>query len=250
MYLCCCLIDCGLILLVTYLQPNDSVPIRSRAKQNGHAKEEPTNGDEDTNKNEILKLAQERSAVLKLANEEKERGNKLVSAKEYSNAIPHYSKAIELNSKDPAFFLNRALCLLRLEKYEAAICDCDCALRLDQTLTKAHFRRMQSHIHLERYDDAMGDCIQMIKMDSGNPDLRKEFDRIKQLKIKKEGGGAVAKKSVQVLDLKKKPEVEEVSAWEPRPKKWWSKYGVDEEEVRFQDKAPHLRSKVSFVLFT
>lgn len=187
-----------------------------------------------------MQAAQERSATLKSANEEKERGNKLVSAKEYKNAIPHYSKAIELNSEDPAFFLNRALCRLRLEDYREAIADCDSALSLDKTLTKAYFRRMQSHTKLEMYDEAMGDCIQMIKMDSGNPDLRKEFDRIKQLKIDKEsgkrpspiGGGAV-----------KKPVVEEVF-WEPRPKKLWSKFGSEENEIRFQDKAPHLRSKV------
>lgn len=187
-----------------------------------------------------MQAAQERSATLKSANEEKERGNKLVSAKEYKNAIPHYSKAIELNPEDPAFFLNRALCRLRLEDYREAIADCDSALSLDKTLTKAYFRRMQSHTKLEMYDEAMGDCIQMIKMDSGNPDLRKEFDRIKQLKIDKEsgkrpspiGGGAV-----------KKPVVEEVF-WEPRPKKLWSKFGSEENEIRFQDKAPHLRSKV------
>lgn len=196
--------------------------------------------EEIDNKSEALKLAEEKSISLKLAHEEKERGNKLVSAKDYLNAIPHYSKAIEMNPDDPAFFLNRALCRLRLEDYEAAITDCDSALKLDKTLTKAYFRRMQSHTKLERYDDAMGDCIHMIRMDSGNPDLRKEFDRIKQLKIDKENGG----RQVMGGAVKKPPAVEEVY-WEPKPKKLWSKFGSEEDEIRFQEKAPHLRSKVS-----
>lgn len=195
------------------------------------------------NKSEAIKEAQERSITLKLAFEEKERGNKLVSIKDYTNAVSHYSRAIELNPNDPAFFLNRALCHLRLEEYPAAISDCDSALHLDKTLTKAYFRRMQSHTNLERYDEALGDCIQMIKMDAKNPDLRKEFDRIKRLKLDKDSGrrpqaaGSAAANKM----------VEEVY-WEPRPKKLWSKFGSEEEEVPFQDKAPHLRSKVGATL--
>lgn len=174
-----------------------------------------------------------------MANAEKERGNKLVSIKDYTTALIHYTKAIEINAKDPAFYMNRALCYLRLERYPLAITDCNSALALDKSLTKAFFRRMQSHIHLENYDAALGDCIQMIKLDASNPSLRLEFDRIRQLKADKE----TAKLAPTVLAASLKP-VEE-PLWEPRPKKLWSKFGADEEEILFQDKAPHLRSKVS-----
>lgn len=163
----------------------------------------------------------------------------MVSIKDYTTALIHYTKAIEINAKDPAFYMNRALCYLRLERYPLAITDCNSALALDKSLTKAFFRRMQSHIHLENYDAALGDCIQMIKLDASNPSLRLEFDRIRQLKADKE----TAKLAPTVLAASFKP-VEE-PLWEPRPKKLWSKFGADEEEILFQDKAPHLRSKVS-----
>lgn len=163
------------------------------------------------------------------ANVEKERGNKLVAANDFANAITHYSLAIEYNPKDPVFFMNRALCHLRLKKYQLAITDCDAALVLDKSLTKAYFRRMQGHTQLLDYDAALGDCIQMIKLDPSNPSLRKEFDRIKLLKIDKDNGGKKAA---------------EEPYWEPKPKKLWSSFGPDEEEIKFQDKAPHLRSKV------
>lgn len=160
-----------------------------------------------------------------------------MTTKDYENAIPCYTKAIELNPKDPAFFLNRALCHLRLEKFEAAIEDCDAALALDNKLDKAYFRRMQSHTKLNNFDRALSDCLMMIRMDAKNPNLRKEFDRIKQLKIEHESGGMAAQSNKKVLE-------DEEVAWEPKPKKLWSKFGTEEEEVRFQDKAPHLRSKV------
>lgn len=180
--------------------------------------------------------------TLRLANVEKERGNKLVAVKDYANAIGHYSKAIEYHGQDPAFYMNRALCHLRMEKHSLAIADCDSALALDKSLTKAYFRRMQGHTHLENYDAALSDCIQMIKQDANNPSLRKEFDRIKQLKIDKESGKKRQKPSV--IALKPATTPEEVH-WEPKPKKLWSKFGAEEVELRFQDKAPHLRSKVS-----
>ena len=38
----------------------------------------------------------------------KQKGNKAVAAHEWLNAVDFYTQAIELNSKDPTFYCNRA----------------------------------------------------------------------------------------------------------------------------------------------
>lgn len=178
-----------------------------------------------------------------MAHLEKERGNKLVGMMDYEKAIGHYTAAIELYDQEPAYYTNRAQCYLKLAKYQLAIEDCNKAFALDKTFYKAYYRRMRSYTMLEDYDLAMGDCIVMIKLDKTNAELRKEFDRLKALKLAKDKR---QEDSIAAAAAAKKPTT---LMWQPRPKKLWSKFGSDEEEIQFQDKAPHLRSKVNSVWF-
>lgn len=63
-----------------------------------------------------------------------EKGTGLVSKQSYEEAIAHFDKAIQLDPKDVAPYLERAICYMHLKQYRKAIDDCKSVLSND----KAH----------------------------------------------------------------------------------------------------------------
>jgi len=59
------------------------------------------------------------------------------------------------NSTIPTYFTNRALCHLKLKKWNQAILDCRQALDLDANLVKGHFFLGQALLEQEFYDEAI-----------------------------------------------------------------------------------------------
>jgi len=59
------------------------------------------------------------------------------------------------NSTVPTYFTNRALCHLKLKKWNQAILDCRQALDLDANLVKGHFFHGQALLEQECYDEAI-----------------------------------------------------------------------------------------------
>ncbi|KAH9241735.1 hypothetical protein K456DRAFT_656874 [Colletotrichum gloeosporioides 23] len=66
----------------------------------------------------------------------KNQGNKAFSAHDWPTAIEFYTKAIELNDKEPTFFTNRAQANLKSEAYGYAIADCTKAIELNPKFVK------------------------------------------------------------------------------------------------------------------
>nr|ODN82370.1 mitochondrial outer membrane 72K protein [Cryptococcus depauperatus CBS 7841] len=90
----------------------------------------------------------------------KDRGNKLYSRKEFTKAIECYTKAIEVSAKKVAiFYSNRAACYGNLTPpdYEKCVADCDEAVKLDSTYTKALKRRATAYENLGRDEEAVRD---------------------------------------------------------------------------------------------
>jgi DnaJ family protein C protein 7 len=85
----------------------------------------------------------------------KELGNQAYKAQDYSKAITHYTKAIEIDPQDPNFFTNRALCYYNLNRYEECVKDCDRALRINTNLPKALKKKAQALANLMRFDEAV-----------------------------------------------------------------------------------------------
>lgn len=52
----------------------------------------------------------------KKANDIKDRGNNYVKQADYEKAIEAYTKAVEIYPYDPIYFINRALCHIKLER--------------------------------------------------------------------------------------------------------------------------------------
>uniref|UniRef100_H2ZN14 E3 ubiquitin-protein ligase CHIP n=1 Tax=Ciona savignyi TaxID=51511 RepID=H2ZN14_CIOSA len=82
-------------------------------------------------------------------------GNKLYAQKKYEDAIKQYTKAINKNGSTSVFYTNRALCNLKLQRWQEANSDCKAALENDYQSVKGHFFMGQSNIELEKFDDAI-----------------------------------------------------------------------------------------------
>uniref|UniRef100_A0A1A9VZS6 E3 ubiquitin-protein ligase CHIP n=1 Tax=Glossina brevipalpis TaxID=37001 RepID=A0A1A9VZS6_9MUSC len=85
----------------------------------------------------------------------KEQGNCLFSARKYDDAINCYTKAIIKNPTNATYFTNRALCHLKLKRWDLSCQDCRRALDIDANLLKAHFFLGQCLMELEMYDEAI-----------------------------------------------------------------------------------------------
>lgn len=85
----------------------------------------------------------------------KEQGNRLYSLRKYEDAINCYSKAIIKNPDVAHYFTNRALCYLKLIKWENACTDCRRALDIDPNIVKGHFFLGQALFEMGSLDEAI-----------------------------------------------------------------------------------------------
>ncbi|XP_058459077.1 RNA polymerase II-associated protein 3-like isoform X2 [Malaya genurostris] len=118
---------------------------------------------------------------LKEAERYNDKGNefcKRAKAGEYKDnndltAIDMYTTSIQLNSKNPTSYVNRALCYFNLERYEECIADCKRALTLDKTNIEALYRRMQAYEYLGQNRLAILDCQEILKVSKDSKELSK-----------------------------------------------------------------------------
>ncbi|KAL9699044.1 hypothetical protein quinque_002485 [Culex quinquefasciatus] len=104
------------------------------------------------------------------------------------NAIEMYSKAIEINDRDPTYFVNRANSLFTLERYEECITDCDSAIALDAECANAYYRRMQAYEYLGNNEQAYSDCAKILKVSMDRNQIartKQDMERIEK-RLKKE----------------------------------------------------------------
>ena len=92
-----------------------------------------------------------------MAGREKEKGNEFFRSKEFEAAIRCYSKSIALDDSSAILYSNRAMALIRIADFTRAMEDCNRALVLDPTYTKALARRGTIHKHCRRSLEAMND---------------------------------------------------------------------------------------------
>jgi len=85
----------------------------------------------------------------------KEQGNRLYNLRKYDDAINCYSKAIIKNPDVAHYFTNRALCYLKLLKWDNACTDCRRALDLDPNIVKGHFFLGQALFEMGSLDEAI-----------------------------------------------------------------------------------------------
>lgn len=85
----------------------------------------------------------------------KEQGNRLFNLHKYEDAAYCYTKAIIKNPSQALYFTNRALCHLKLKRWELSCQDCRRALDIDPCLVKGHFFLGLALLELELFDEAV-----------------------------------------------------------------------------------------------
>ncbi|XP_031831768.1 STIP1 homology and U-box containing protein 1 [Nomia melanderi] len=85
----------------------------------------------------------------------KEQGNRFFNLHKYEDAACCYTKAIIKNPSQALYFTNRALCHLKLKRWESSCQDCRRALDIDPCLVKGHFFLGLALVELDLFDEAV-----------------------------------------------------------------------------------------------
>ena len=113
----------------------------------------------------------------------KSEGNERYKVKDYKGAIALYTKAIELDSTNPAFYGNRAAAYLMTMSYKEANADCDTILTLDDTNVKAYFRKVNALKGMGHYDEAIEVVNRALVLDPNNSAGLKDRDALLNAKV-------------------------------------------------------------------
>jgi tetratricopeptide (TPR) repeat protein len=121
----------------------------------------------------------------------RERGNALFKAGEYAKANQMYADAIkalnqlqvseEVRESQVKCHLNRAACLLKLHGFAAAASESKCALEIDPSDAKAHYRLGQATEKLGDYTTAQKSLTDAIKL---NPSFREPRELLEAVKAR------------------------------------------------------------------
>lgn len=84
----------------------------------------------------------------------KAEGNKEFSAKNYKEAIKHFTEAISHDPTDHVFFSNRSACYASLEQYDKALEDGSECVKLKPDWAKGYTRKAHAEFFLKKFDDA------------------------------------------------------------------------------------------------
>ena len=127
----------------------------------------------------------------------------------------------EFDEMEVSLLLNRAVCYLKLEKYDEVLEDTTSALKIQPSNVKALYRRGLAKVRLKKFDAATEDFNEALKIEPKNRETQRELARLKERVAakrsadKKKLGGALKKGAGLYGDVeeqrlrKKKLEAEE-----------------------------------------
>ncbi len=106
------------------------------------------------------------------------KGNQFFKDNMLNEAINCYTKAFELDPDNAIYTANRAMCLLKQEKFAAAEKDCTLSIALDPKYTKAYHRRATARVKLGKLDEARKDFEYLLKLDPTNKAAQTELNKL------------------------------------------------------------------------
>lgn len=120
--------------------------------------------------------AMNRFKIAKTLRSTKEEGKEAFNSGNFEEAYKLYSKALEIDScnriANAKLYFNRATTSYKLDKPEDVIDNCDKALELDPTYTKALLRRAKTCMEAEKFEDAVRDYEKLVSGDARNREFR------------------------------------------------------------------------------
>ncbi|KAF9438615.1 Hsp90 cochaperone [Entomortierella beljakovae] len=123
------------------------------------------------------------------AEEFKAQGNKAFLAKDYTNAIDLFSKAIELDPSNHVLYSNRSACFASLKDYEKALVDGEKTVELKPDWAKGYSRKGAALFGLGRYPDANDVYEAGLKLEPTNTLLQKSLQETQQAMEKESSMG-------------------------------------------------------------
>ncbi|KAJ6798562.1 tetratricopeptide repeat protein 1 isoform X2 [Iris pallida] len=130
--------------------------------------------------------------ALNQANDAKAEGNKLFGAGKYDEALLQYELALQIAPEVPSSeevrsmcHANRAVCFLKVGRYDDAIKECTKALELKPSYVKALLRRGEAQEKLDHYEEAISDMKKIIEIDPSNDQARRTIMRLEPLAAEK-----------------------------------------------------------------
>lgn len=115
---------------------------------------------------------------------EKDRGNEFFKNEDYTNAIEAYSRGMVQDPTNPLLPANRAMALLKQDKFAAAETDCLTALALDPLYTKAHLRLGSARSGLKKYPQAKETFEKVLLLEPQNKKAKMEIEKIEKEMLK------------------------------------------------------------------
>uniref|UniRef100_K3X6F8 Uncharacterized protein n=1 Tax=Globisporangium ultimum (strain ATCC 200006 / CBS 805.95 / DAOM BR144) TaxID=431595 RepID=K3X6F8_GLOUD len=119
-----------------------------------------------------LMLNEDDGKSVKNASKAKELGNEVFAKGKYLDAIDCYTTALKLCPAEPdyaynraVYFSNRAACLIRLNRPEEAIDDCNQSIELSPTYVKALIRRAEAYEKVDKLEEALKDYEAVLAID-------------------------------------------------------------------------------------
>ncbi|XP_024025700.1 tetratricopeptide repeat protein 1 [Morus notabilis] len=126
--------------------------------------------------------------ALAQANDAKLEGNKLYGNGQFEEALSQYELALYLAPDMPSSVeirstchSNRAICYLKLGKYEDTVKECTKALELNPSYIKALLRRAEAREKLENFEEAIADMKKSLELDPLNDQAKKSIRRLEPL---------------------------------------------------------------------
>uniref|UniRef100_A0A673UAT9 RNA polymerase II-associated protein 3 n=1 Tax=Suricata suricatta TaxID=37032 RepID=A0A673UAT9_SURSU len=116
----------------------------------------------------------------------KEKGNKYFKQGKYDEAIECYTKGMDADPYNPVLPTNRASAYFRLKKFAVAESDCNLAIALNRSYTKAYARRGAARFALQKLEDAKKDYEKILELEPNNFEATNELRKINQALTSKE----------------------------------------------------------------
>ncbi|CAK9174943.1 unnamed protein product [Ilex paraguariensis] len=138
----------------------------------------------DSNNKEVNMVTRRTRAVTSA----RSNGNELFKASRYSEASVAYGEGLDHDPYNSVLLCNRAACRSKLGQFEKAIEDCNSALNVRPSYSKARLRRADCNAKLEKWEACIQDYEVLKRETPENVDVSQALEAA-QVQLRKQRGG-------------------------------------------------------------
>ncbi|TMW98753.1 hypothetical protein EJD97_003519 [Solanum chilense] len=114
------------------------------------------------------------------------KGNEFFKESKYIEACCMYTEGLEQDPYNSVLLFNRATCRIKLGQFEKGLEDCNAALVLRPSYTKARVRRADCYVKLERWEAAIQEFEMMLQEKQGDEEVIKRALIDAKIQLKRE----------------------------------------------------------------